>query len=66
MIMPINKLQQAKVTNAELGIENKKLAGYIKGTADQLCESVELIATKKDIDSPIKKHKHYKWTKILF
>ena len=47
--MPMNKLQQAKVTNAELGIENKKLAGYIKGTADQLCESVELIATKEYI-----------------
>ena len=49
VIMPMNKLQQAKVTNAELGIENKKLAGYIKGTADQLCESVKLIATKEYI-----------------
>ena len=30
----MNKLTQERVTNAELGIENTKLKGYIKGTED--------------------------------
>ena len=30
----MNKLTQERVTNAELGIENTQLKGYIKGTED--------------------------------
>ena len=36
VMIPMNKLAQASVTNAELGIENTKLAGYISGTDDHL------------------------------
>ena len=36
VMIPMNKFAQANVTNAELGTENTKLAGYIRGTEDQL------------------------------
>ena len=36
VMMPMNKFAQASVTNAELGMEKTKLAGYINGTEAQL------------------------------
>ena len=36
VMIPMNKFAQASVTNAELGMENTKLAGYISGTEDHL------------------------------
>ena len=35
-MIPANKLVQDKVTKAELGTENRKLAGYINGTDENL------------------------------
>ena len=31
----MNRLRQERVTKAELGMEKRKLAGYIRGTAEK-------------------------------
>ena len=36
VIIPKKRLRQPSVTNAELGMENRKQAGYIKGIAANL------------------------------
>ena len=36
VMMPMKRLTQERVTKAEEGIEKTKLAGYMRGTEDQL------------------------------
>ena len=40
VMMPMNRFAHARVTNAELGMEKVKLAGYINGTEAQLQEFI--------------------------
>ena len=50
VMMPMKRLTQERVTKAEEGMENTKLAGYMRGTEDHLeCKFVRFLFANPEL-----------------